>query len=196
MLKFKIIVAGAKEVGKTSLIHRYVSGSFSSDTLSTIGVDFMTSNIEVDGVQVHFSIWDFAGENRFRQLFPSYCSGASGALMLFDVTDKSSFDDLTDWINLIDNSSNSIMKILVAAKVDLEEKRKISQEKAKEFVKDHNLELYLETSAKTGKGVNDVFVEMARIVIQKSLRKCPKCGELIAKAQMFCMFCGQKLEIQ
>ena len=104
MLKLKIIVAGSKDVGKTSLIHRYVSGRFLVNTLSTIGVDFMSKNLTVDDLDVHLSLWDFAGEQKFRTLFPAYCSGASGAIVLFDLSSRSSFEDLVDWVELIDKT--------------------------------------------------------------------------------------------
>ena len=193
MIKLKVIIAGSKAVGKTSLIRRYCTGVFSMDTLSTIGVDFMVKKITVDGVEIHFSLWDFAGEEKFRTLFPAYCSGASGAVLLFSCIDEKTYDDLNNWLNLVNNSSNDIVKILVASKIDLEDKRIISNEKAKEFKTKNNLDVYLETSAKTGQNVEEVFSELAKIIIGKSLKKCPKCNELNPKELMFCTFCSSKL---
>ncbi|MFX0071420.1 MAG: Rab family GTPase, partial [Candidatus Hermodarchaeota archaeon] len=84
MIKFKVIIAGSKDVGKTSLLRRYSTGKFDTSTLSTIGVDFETKKIVVDDVEILLNLWDFAGEKKFRILFPSYVSGASGALVLYD----------------------------------------------------------------------------------------------------------------
>ena len=95
MIKLKVVIGGSKGVGKTSLIRRAVDGRFDADTLSTIGVEFEIKTITVndpkistESIPVQFSIWDFAGEKKFRQLFPAYCSGASAALVLYDITDR------------------------------------------------------------------------------------------------------------
>lgn len=193
MIKLKIIVAGAKAVGKTSLIRRYCTGKFQTDTLSTIGVDFMTKNVKLGNSEVHFSIWDFAGEHKFRQLFPAYCSGASGALILFDITNRETFEDLNDWIKLINNASDNIIKILIASKCDLADEREISAEEAANFIENQKLNKFIETSAKTGKNVEEAFQEMAKLIIQRSLRECPSCQELIPKELIFCTYCGEKI---
>jgi len=196
MIKLKIIVAGAKAVGKTSLIRRFCTGKFQIDTLSTIGVDFMTKNIKINDIEVHFSIWDFAGEHKFRQLFPAYCSGASGAFILFDITNKETFLDLEDWIKLInDSGGDKIIKILISSKADLENQSQVSEEEAIQFKNQKKLNLYLKTSAKTGLNVEEAFQEMAKLIIENSLIKCPECGELIPKELIFCTFCGQKIKI-
>lgn len=198
MIKLKIIAAGAKSVGKTSLIRRYCTGSFMIDTLSTIGVDFMvkTLNIEgenFEGTEVNFSIWDFAGENKFRQLFPSYCSGASGALLLFDITNGDSFADIIEWLELINNASGKIIKFLIAAKCDLDDWA-LTREEVLKFQKDNNLEAFVETSAKTGKNVDIVFNNIGKAIIEMSMRKCPNCGELVQKEVLFCTFCSENFE--
>jgi len=194
MIKLKLVVAGAKAVGKTSLIRRYCTGTFSIDTLSTIGVDFMVKNVTIDGIEVHFSLWDFAGEHKFRLLFPSYCSGASGAIILFDITNQSTFDDLRDWLDLINNASDNIVKVLVASKCDLENLRQVSQQTAINFKNENKIDLFIETSAKTGKGVEDVFQQLGKLIIGKSLKKCPNCNELIPKELLFCTYCGSKIK--
>ena len=195
MIKLKIIVAGAKAVGKTSLIRRYCTGKFAVDTLSTIGVDFMVKNLKLDdGTEVHLSLWDFAGENKFRTLFPSYCSGASGALILFDITDEDSFADLNPWIELISKSSDKIVKLLIGSKADLKNQRKITTKKAEDFKKKQKLDLFLESSAKTGQNVEEIFNNMAKIIVERSLLKCPKCQELIPKELIFCTYCGENVK--
>jgi small GTP-binding protein len=193
MIKLKVIVAGAKDVGKTSLIHRFVSGKFNVSSISTIGVDFLTKNLQLDGKDVHLSLWDFAGEVKFRVLFPSYCSGASGALLLYDITSRSSFEDLKDWISLINNSSGKIVKLLIGSKADLRDQRKISLDEAQKFQKDNKIEQYLECSAKTGENVNLIFETLTRAILSSSLKNCPYCKELIPKELIFCQYCGRKL---
>ena len=142
MIKLKVIVAGAKDVGKTTLIRRFVSGRFDINTLSTIGVDFMTKNLVIDGKEIHLSIWDFAGEGKFRVLFPSYISGASGALILYDMTSRSSFNELNDWMKLISGSSGKVSKLLIGSKSDLADQRQVSNEEATSFQDNNSIEKF------------------------------------------------------
>ncbi len=192
MIKFKVVVAGAKNVGKTSLIRRYATGKFDKSTLSTIGVDFETKKVIVDNTEILLNIWDFAGEERFRVLFPSYISGASGALMIYDVTNEDSLNDLYDWINVISSVPNAPKtKILIEAKIDLE--RKVKREDAlKVFEKFKFQGDLISTSSKTGDNVEKAFEMLGREIIKNSLRKCTKCGELYPLEMKFCQYCGTK----
>jgi small GTP-binding protein len=193
MIKLKIVVAGAKDVGKTTLIHRYITGKFSINTLSTIGVDFMTKNLTIDSHDIHLTCWDFAGEQRFRVLFPSYISGASGALLLYDLTSRSSFDGLKDWLDLISKNSKNVLKLLIGSKCDLKDQRQISPEEAKKFQETHQIDNYLECSSKTGENVDQIFELLTRSILNKNLQSCPHCKEMIPKELLFCQFCGKKI---
>ncbi len=193
MIKLKIIVGGAKDVGKTTLIKRYVSGKFAVDTLSTIGVDFMTKNVKIDGRDIHLSLWDFAGEQKFRVLFPSYCSGASGALLLYDITNRESFNDLEQWFDLVNSNSGKIVKLLIGSKIDLADQRQVPREEAETF-QNQNADIYMECSSKTGENVDKIFTTLARSILETSLKKCPHCEELIPKELVFCQFCGKKIK--
>ncbi len=192
MIKFKVVVAGAKNVGKTSLIRRYATGKFEKSTLSTIGVDFETKKVIVDDTEILLNIWDFAGEKKFRLLFPSYVSGASGALMLYDVTNESSLSDLYDWINVISSVPNSPKtKILIEAKTDL--KRKVKKEDVVKLFEKHKFQgEILNTSAKTGENVEKAFEMLGREILKNSLKKCDNCGRLYPLELKFCQYCGSK----
>ncbi|MHA1914976.1 MAG: GTP-binding protein [Promethearchaeota archaeon] len=192
MIKFKVVVAGAKNVGKTSLIRRYATGKFETSTLSTIGVDFETKKVTVDETEILLNIWDFAGEKKFRLLFPSYVSGASGALMLYDVTNKASVEDLYDWINVISSIPNSPKtKILIEAKTDL--KRKVPKEEAQQIFEKFNFKGdIVSTSAKTGENVELAFEMLGREILKNSLQKCTSCGKLYPLELKFCQYCGSK----
>jgi small GTP-binding protein len=192
MIKFKVVVAGAKNVGKTSLIRRYATGKFEKSTLSTIGVDFETKKVMVDETEILLNIWDFAGEKKFRLLFPSYVSGASGALMLYDVTNEDSLNDLYDWINVISSVPNSPKtKILIEAKSDL--KRKVKKVVAQQLFEKYKFQgEILSTSAKTGENVEKAFEMLGREILKNSLKKCPQCGKHYPTELKFCQYCGSK----
>jgi small GTP-binding protein len=192
MIKFKVVVAGAKNVGKTSLIRRYATGKFEKSTLSTIGVDFETKKVLVDETEILLNIWDFAGEKKFRLLFPSYVSGASGALMLYDVTNEDSLNDLYDWINVISSVPNSPKtKILIEAKSDL--KRNVKKADAQQLFEKHKFKgEILSTSAKTGENVEKAFEMLGREILKNSLKKCPQCGKHYPSELKFCQYCGSK----
>ncbi len=193
MIKLKIIVAGAKNVGKTSLIRRYVNGTFDFNCLATIGVDFMTKNMNVNNQDVHLSIWDFAGEAKFRSLFPGYLSGASGALILYDITSRDSFNDLDEWINLIDSASGKISKLLIGSKSDLNDQKEVTEDEGKNFQNSNGIDHFIECSSKNGQNVEKIFQLLIESILKSNLKKCPHCGETIAKELFFCTYCGRKL---
>lgn len=200
MIKLKLVIGGSKGVGKTSLIRRAVDDRFESDTLSTIGVEFEVKTVVVEDpsvtsgpVTVQFSIWDFAGENKFRQLFPAYCSGSSAALLLFDITDPNSFQDLDNWYNLVKNAESDILLCLIASKVDLVDQRKITQRMALRYKKKHKMDYYIETSAKDGLGIQEAFEEIAKMSVKHSLQLCPHCGQRFSKNLILCTHCGKKV---
>ncbi|MFX1502807.1 MAG: GTP-binding protein [Promethearchaeota archaeon] len=192
MIKFKVVVAGAKNVGKTSLLRRFATGKFERSTLSTIGVDFETKKVIVDDTEILLNIWDFAGEKKFRLLFPSYVSGASGALMLYDITNKESLNDLHDWYNVISSVPNPPKtKILIEAKIDL--KRKVKREDALNIFKKYKFSgEMLGTSSKTGENVEKAFEMLGREILKNSLKKCPNCGKMYPQELKFCQYCGAK----
>ena len=192
MIKFKVVVAGAKNVGKTSLLRRFATGKFEKSTLSTIGVDFETKKVVVDDTEILLNIWDFAGEKKFRLLFPSYVSGASGALMLYDITNTESLNDLHDWINVISSVPNPPKTwILLEAKIDL--KRKVKREEALKIFEKYKFKgEMLSTSSKTGENVEKAFEMLGREILKTSLKKCPNCGKLYPLELKFCQYCGAK----
>ncbi|MHA1804916.1 MAG: GTP-binding protein [Promethearchaeota archaeon] len=194
MIKFKIVVAGAKNVGKTSLIRRYATGKFETSTLSTIGVDFETKKITVDDMDILLSIWDFAGEEKFRILFPSYVSGASGALLLYDITNRESLLDLRDWMKVITSVPYPPKtKLLLETKLDLKKDRKVKIKEARKFLNEFDFQGdIIGTSAKTGEGVEEAFELLGRELLKYSLSECPNCGKPFPLELKFCQYCGKK----
>ena len=194
MIKFKVVIAGAKDVGKTSLLRRYATGKFNKSTLSTIGVDFETKKLSVDDTDILLNLWDFAGEPKFRLLFPSYISGASGAVMLYDITNKDTLEDLHEWIKIIEGVQNPPRtKILLEHKVDLEDQRVVSRKDAEEIFKKYNFQgEIIGTSAKTGVNIEEAFLLLGKEILNNSLIKCPDCGKHYPVELKFCQYCGTR----
>ena len=194
MIKFKVVIAGAKNAGKTSLLRRYATGKFNKSTLSTIGVDFETKKLSIDDNDILLNIWDFAGEIKFRLLFPSYISGASGAVMMYDITNKETLVDLYEWIELIESVQNPPRtKILLEHKVDLEDQRVVSRKDAEEIFKKYKFQgEIIGTSAKTGVNIEDAFLLLGKEILSNSLIKCPDCGKHYPVELKFCQYCGTR----
>jgi Ras-related protein Rab-6A len=128
MLKYKICIAGAKGVGKSSLITRYVDDTFNEKSMKTIGVAFKRKEIKIkENLSIELNIWDFGGEEKYRILFPAYVNGAAAALLLYDTTNKNSLDDIENWVKIIDNNSKEVIKVTIGTKTDLKEQREISK---------------------------------------------------------------------
>ncbi|KAL3283411.1 hypothetical protein HHI36_006556 [Cryptolaemus montrouzieri] len=162
----KILIIGESGVGKSSILLRFIDDSFDPDQTLTIGVDFKTKRLCVEGNNVKLAIWDTAGQERFRTLTPSYYRDAQGAILVFDVSNHSTFSKLETWLNELDTYStkSNIVKMIVANKID-KEKREVSREEAMNFARRHQT-LYIEASAKTRDGVQAAFEELVHKIIQ------------------------------
>ena len=199
MLKFKIILGGAKDVGKSSLIARYCDNVFNEEMMDTIGVAFKRKKMIVDEKrELDLTIWDFGGEEKYRFLFPSYVNGAAAALILFDTTRKETLEDVQNWVNIVDeNADENIVKILIATKIDLKEKRQISIKDAKDLCTKYGCyEEPLATSAKTGENVEKAFQKAAEAIMNIRLQRCSSCGEIFAKKLKICNYCGADAELK
>jgi len=166
----KIIVLGESGVGKTSLLIRYVENRFTLNTKSTIGANFLTKRIEVDDKVATCQIWDTAGQERFQGLGTAFYRGSDGVIFVFDVTQRKSFEELEQWkkaflIQVGQEGNDKFPMIILANKVDMEDKREVSQKELREWCSKHNL-TWFETSAKEGSNVDRAFEEIASLVIQ------------------------------
>lgn len=164
---FKIILLGDSGVGKTSIILRFSDDSFNSDFHSTIGVDFRVSQQIINNKSVKLQLWDTAGQERFRNIVSSYYRVAHAALFIFDLTNLSSFENITSWIQESDNFfKDSVCRFLVGNKSDLEQKRAVSHELAFSYAERMKMQ-YLEVSAKTSQNINETFHTVASLLISK-----------------------------
>lgn len=169
---FKVVFFGDGGVGKTTLINRYLTGVFKSDSSITIGVDFHVKKIEIDGKRVSLQIWDFAGEDRFRFLLPSYVIGASGGIFMFDITRYTSLKNFNEWIEIFKKGykedKSEMPVIMVGGKLDLEYKRAVSREEALEMANNNNIHTYIECSSKNGQNIEEIFIEIGRLMLKKA----------------------------
>ena len=166
-LKFKIIVIGESRVGKTSLIKRYTKDQFGGVYLTTVGIDFQDKTIEIEDKKVKLQVWDTAGQERFRNVAKNYFQSSNGFLLVFDITDKESFQKLNDfWMEQLNmHAPKKAKSVLVGNKSDLAGQRQVSIEDAEEFAKDNNLKYY-EVSAKEGTKVVELFFYLANEIYQ------------------------------
>ena len=161
---FKLLLIGDSGAGKTSLLLRYANDTFSSTFISTISVDFKIRKIELDGKTIKLQIWDTAGQERFRTIDSSFYSGAHGIIVVFDLTDQESFNNVKQWLHEIDKyAPANVKRLLVGNKCDLASKRAVPTEQAAAFAEGLGLE-YLETSAKSALNVEKAFTAIAREV--------------------------------
>jgi len=165
---FKIVVLGESGVGKTSLLLRYVENKFTIATKSTIGSDFLSKQIEVDGKPVVLQIWDTAGQERFQGLGTSFYRGADGVIFVFDVTRKKTFDELAQWkkaflIQIGQENNQNFPMLILANKVDLDE-RQVTKQDMSSFCSSQGIKCY-ETSAKESINVDKAFDEIAKIAL-------------------------------
>jgi small GTP-binding protein len=162
---FKVVIFGDAGSGKTTLRKRFMTNVFIPDSSKTIGVDFETKVIKMDGLVIKLLICDFAGEERFRFMFPQYIYGAMGGILMYDITNYSSFSHIADWLSVINGTSHRFPIILLGAKADLDEYREISYREGKKVAKMMGLEEYLECSSKTGENIIKSFAILTQIML-------------------------------
>jgi small GTP-binding protein len=154
---FKVVIIGDSGVGKSNLMTRYTQNEFSNDTPSTIGVEFMTKTVKVDARDVKVQIWDTAGQERFRAISRSIYHGAKGAMLVYDITNQQSFDNLSMWYQeLKAHVHASTVLFLIGNKCDLDHMRVVKKETADRFAREHNMS-FMETSAREKINVDRAF---------------------------------------
>ncbi|NPD87793.1 MAG: GTP-binding protein [Asgard group archaeon] len=172
---FKTIIVGDPNVGKTSITLRFATGMFRERYLPTIGVEFSVKDIEIDGKRVKLQAWDTGSHDRFSYVRPLYYKGSYGVLVVYDLTNHQSFENLDKWFTeVFTNCETVIPAIIIGNKADLDEERAISDKELLEYAnskkKEYDfdeLETY-EVSAKNGQNINDIYYELTKKMIEKS----------------------------
>ena len=170
---FKVVLIGDSGVGKSNLLSRFTRDEFNLESKSTIGVEFATKSIQVDGKTIKAQIWDTAGQERYRAITSAYYRGAVGALLVYDISKQSTFENVDRWLKeLKDHAESNIVIMLVGNKSDLRHKRAVSTEDAMAFAERNNL-AFIETSALDSTGVNEAFrqilTEIYRLMYQRAI---------------------------
>ncbi|KAF8336542.1 uncharacterized protein EI90DRAFT_2811194, partial [Cantharellus anzutake] len=159
---FKVVLIGDAAVGKTSLLLRFVDGTYAESFVGTIGANFKIRTIKLEGKTVKLQIWDIAAQERFRPVAYSICRSADGIIAVYDVTDDRSFTNVKRWLQEIQSyASEGVNKLLVGTRSDLTSKKVVEYTVAKEF-SDQLAIPFFETSAKSSTNVEQVFLTMAK----------------------------------
>lgn len=164
---YKVILIGDASVGKSNILNRFIRNEFNIDSKSTIGVEFATKTIIHNKQRIKIQLWDTAGQERFRAVTSAYYRGAQGIVLVFDVTNRVSFEHVDKWLREIkDNGDTTSSVILVGNKIDLAQNRVISTGECIEFASKAGV-YYIETSAKQGLGIDDMFMTLATEIYRK-----------------------------
>nr|AAM64619.1 putative Ras-like GTP-binding protein [Arabidopsis thaliana] len=164
----KLLLIGDSGVGKSCLLLRFSDDTFTTSFITTIGIDFKIRTVELDGKRIKLQIWDTAGQERFRTITTAYYRGAMGILLVYDVTDESSFNNIRNWMkNIEQHASDNFNKILVGNKADMDEsKRAVPTAKGQALADEYGIKFF-ETSAKTNLNVENVFMSIAKDIKQR-----------------------------
>ncbi|KAJ6246985.1 ras-related protein rabd2a-like [Anaeramoeba flamelloides] len=169
---FLILLIGDDSVGKSGLLNRFADNTFNENFPSTIGVDFKTKTVRLDGRNAKLQIWDTAGHERFRSITNSYYRGAHGIFIVYDTTNLNSFNNIKIWLEGIDqNASDSVVKVLVGSKCDLVSERAVEYEKAKSLADILGIS-YIETSSKNCSNVEEAFILMSKELFKRETTSC------------------------
>ena len=165
----KIVVIGESSVGKTNILSRYCKNEFNKDVKMTIGVEFFTKIVSIDGKTIKFQIWDTAGQERYKSITKSFFTSTSAAIIVFDIADKQSFNKVDFWINEVTKyAKDELILLLIGNKCDLVD-REVTIEDINHKIKEHKIDYY-ETSAMLNTNINNAFENLITKVYDKMKR--------------------------
>jgi len=166
-LLFKLLLIGDSGVGKTCVLFRFSDDTFNTTFISTIGIDFKIKTVELQGKKIKLQIWDTAGQERFHTITTSYYRGANGILLVYDITQPKTFDNISKWLrNINEHASEDVERMLIGNKCDMEDKRLISEERGKKVAEENGIKFF-ETSAKENINIEIAFNTLAEDILNK-----------------------------
>eukprot|EP01117_Protostelium_nocturnum_P009296 TRINITY_DN332_c0_g1_i1.p1 TRINITY_DN332_c0_g1~~TRINITY_DN332_c0_g1_i1.p1 ORF type:complete len:206 (-),score=43.16 TRINITY_DN332_c0_g1_i1:308-925(-) len=161
LTKYKLVFLGDQSVGKTSIITRFMYDTFDSTYQATIGIDFLSKTMYLEDRTVRLQLWDTAGQERFRTLIPAYIRDSSVAVVVYDITNRNSFQNTIKWIDDVRTERGlDVVIMLVGNKTDLADKRQVSVEEGETRAKEQDI-MFVETSAKAGFNIKALFRKVA-----------------------------------
>jgi len=167
-LLFKLLLIGDSGVGKTCLLFRFSDDAFNTTFISTIGIDFKIKTVELGGKKIKLQIWDTAGQERFHTITTSYYRGAMGIMLVYDITNAKTFENISKWLRNIDEHANEdVEKMILGNKCDMEDKRQVNKERGEAIAREHCIP-FLETSAKSNINVETAFMDLAQAILNKT----------------------------
>ena len=167
-LKIKIIMLGDSGVGKTSLIYKYNDPDYEisqQDTKATIGYEYITIEREIEGTKATVYLWDTMGQDKFNSIAKTYFRNAAGVIFIYDITNRKSFDSLSEWVRQVDDSSDEAIPIVIGNKVDKEKYRQVTRMEGENFAQENNAAFY-EVSANTGYNIKNAIDLLLSVVFK------------------------------
>ncbi|MHA1272504.1 MAG: Rab family GTPase [Promethearchaeota archaeon] len=164
---FKVCLLGEPNVGKTSLVYRFVKNIFKENLASTIGVNISKKSIQLDGKDIKIHLWDLGGDQKFQPMRDTFLAGARGALLVFDLTNKKTLENIDKWIKHFENIMGKQPMVLVGNKADLLDHIEINESELKQVAEERNIPFII-TSAKTGENVENAFKNLTIEMMKKS----------------------------
>ena len=177
-ISFKLIAIGDSSVGKSCLTTQAVRNNFMEFYQATVGFEFLTFNLRMNSNVVKLQIWDTCGQEVYKSLISNFYRNCTLALIVYAINNRTSFEHAENWLNDLKNQSNPNVRVfLVGNKSDLEQERQVSKEEAEKFKEEKKLDVFMETSAKTGENARNVLLEAAKILYKDYLKAKQNLGE-------------------
>ena len=190
-ISFKLIAIGDPSVGKSCLTTQAVRKNFMEFYQATVGFEFLTFNLKINSNVVKLQIWDTCGQEVYRSLISNFYRNCTLALIVYAINNRNSFEHAENWLNDLKNQSNPNVRVfLIGNKCDLEKERQVSKEEAEKFKEEKKLDVFMETSAKTGENARTVMIEAAKILYKDYL----KSKQNLAEGETLDDDKGEKLE--
>ena len=168
--KLKVVIVGDSGVGKTNLIKRFVTNSFNQNSKATVGVEFLSKSYRINDQVFKIEMWDTAGQERYKSITAAYYKGAKGALIVYDITQKTTFENISKWMTEIKEKSSKDMKVMIIGnKTDLKDERQVTTEEASLKAQDLGAPI-METSALDASNVKEAFYDLMK-EMYKEIRK-------------------------